>query len=178
MKHQPRVQFALPGIIALLIFLAVRDLLPEWSRLYVTISIVVTLIMGLLTGEVAGLSSDRRRRSPGPPAGPCDGGRDYGLGSVVLAVLGIGTALALTVIAWPSEAQPRTLASLLAALVGAGLIAAPFELGALLVGLRTRQSKWGRAGLAIALATTGLLVLAWAGLMALYLLTIRSEPAP
>lgn len=167
MKHQVKVQFALPGIIALLIFLTVKDRLPEWSRLYVTVSIAVTLIMGLLTGEVARLSSQQRRRSMGEPARDREGGPDYGLGSIVLATLGIGSALAFMVVLWPSGPERGTLASVLETLLVAGLIGAPFELGALLVGLRTRESRWGRTGLLVALATTGLLVLAWVTLMVL-----------
>lgn len=167
MKHQVKVQFALPGIIALLIFLTVKDRLPEWSRLYVTLSIAVTLIMGLLTGEVARLSSQQRRRSTGEATQDRYGGPDYGLGSIILAALGVGIALAFVVALWPAGIEQGALASVLETLLVAGLIGAPFELGALLVGFRTRESRWGRAGLVVALTTTGLLVLAWAALMGL-----------
>jgi len=73
------------------------------------------------------------------------------------------------VVLWPSGANRGAVASMLETLLVAGLIGAPFQLGALLVGVRTRPSRWARAGLAIALAATGLLALAWAALLLLSL---------
>jgi len=153
MRYKPKAQFAIPGIIALIVLLGVKDLLPEWLRLYAVISVAVTLMMGILTGQMAQLSSDRGRRGT-------DASRE-GLSSVVLALLGITVALALTALLWLFADTQHTRASLFGTLLTAGFIGSPFELGALLVGFRTRHSKWGQTGLALGLLATALLAVAW-----------------
>ena len=159
MRYKPRAQFALPGIIALIVLIGVKDLLPEWLRLYAVISVAVTLMMGVLTGQVAQLSSDRTRR----PAASSEtqARRREGLSSIVLALLGLTVAVVLTALLWFFADRQQTAASLFGTALVAGFIGSPFELGALLVGFRTRHSKWGQTGLGIALLVAAALVTAW-----------------
>ena len=159
MRYKPRAQFALPGIIALIVLIGVKDLLPEWLRLYAVISVAVTLMMGVLTGQVAQLSSERRRRPAASPQGQAP--RREGLSSIVLALLGLTVAVALTALLWFFADRQHTPGSLFGTALVAGIIGSPFELGALLVGFRTRHSKWGQTGLGIALLAAAALVAAW-----------------
>jgi len=160
MRYRPRAQFALPGIIALIVLIGVKDLLPEWLRLYAVISVAITLMMGVLTGQVAQLSSDRARRDAESPDARDSRNRE-GVSSIVLAFLGLAVALVVTVLLWFLADREQTSASLFGTALVAGFIGSPFELGALLIGLRTRHSKWGRTGLGVALLAAAALVAAW-----------------
>lgn len=159
MRYKPRAQFALPGIIALIVLLGVKDLLPEWLRLYAVISVAVTLMMGVLTGQVAQLSSERARRPAASPEAQTP--RREGLSSIVLALLGLTVAVVLTALLWFFADRQQTPGSLFGTALVAGFIGSPFELGALLIGFRTRHSRWGRTGLAVALLAAAFLVTAW-----------------
>ena len=62
------MRFALPGLIALVIVAFVQDMLPGPIRFYVLASVVITLLMALVTGQVHKLGEEQaaaaRRHDP------------------------------------------------------------------------------------------------------------------
>ncbi len=51
MKWHPHVKFAMPGIIALVLAALFGSFIPYHPRVYVYISVILTLLLGLITGQ-------------------------------------------------------------------------------------------------------------------------------
>jgi len=62
MKWHPHVKFAMPGIIALVIAALFGNFIPYHLRVYVYISVVLTLVLGLITGQFHKMAQQQKEK--------------------------------------------------------------------------------------------------------------------
>ena len=62
MKWHPHVKFAMPGVIALAIAALFGNFIPYCLRVYVYISVVLTLVLGLITGQFHKMAQQQKEK--------------------------------------------------------------------------------------------------------------------
>ena len=66
MKWRPHFKFAMPGVIVLLLAAVLQNFIPRQYRPYVFASIILTLLLGLVTGQFRRLD-EQQKKNPKPP---------------------------------------------------------------------------------------------------------------
>ena|GEM_PF-7006402 len=62
MRWKPNMKFAMPGVIALVLVSLLQDFIPHRLRIYVLGSIIITLALGLLTGQFRQMGIAHKRK--------------------------------------------------------------------------------------------------------------------
>ena len=66
MKWRPHFKFAMPGVIVLFLAAVLQNFIPQQYRPYVFASIILTLLLGLVTGQFRRLG-EPQKKNPKPP---------------------------------------------------------------------------------------------------------------
>jgi len=66
MKWRPHLKFAMPGVIVLFLAAVLQNFIPQQYRPYIFASIILTLLLGLVTGQFRRLG-ERQKKNPKPP---------------------------------------------------------------------------------------------------------------
>jgi len=66
MKWRPRFKFAMPGVIVLFLAAVLQNFIPHQYRPYVFASIILTLLLGLVTGQFRRLGERQKRNLKSP----------------------------------------------------------------------------------------------------------------
>ncbi len=66
MKWRPHFKFAMPGVIVLFLAAVLQNFIPQQYRPYVFASIILTLLLGLITGQFRHLA-DQQKKDLKPP---------------------------------------------------------------------------------------------------------------
>jgi len=66
MKWRPHFRFAMPGVIVLFLAAVLQNFIPRQYRPYVFASIILTLLLGLVTGQFRRLGERQRKNLKSP----------------------------------------------------------------------------------------------------------------
>ena len=62
MKWHPHLKFAMPGVIALFLASLFGRFIPYHLRVYVYISVIITLVLGLVTGQFHQMAQKQKKK--------------------------------------------------------------------------------------------------------------------
>jgi hypothetical protein len=66
MKWRPHFRFAMPGVIVLFLAAVLQNFIPRQYRPYVFASIILTLLLGLVTGQFRRLGEQQKKNLKSP----------------------------------------------------------------------------------------------------------------
>jgi len=64
MKWHPHLKFAMPGVIALFLAAVLQGFIPPQFRPYIFASVMLTLVLGLVTGQFHRMAQQRKENKP------------------------------------------------------------------------------------------------------------------